>query len=88
MYAGMAGTNGWGVSDELSWQLTGLGLVTLAVSLVLIVLAPWWNTLEHAPSKVRARVASLNLSILPLFVLGVLRIAADSGFSPYLYFQF
>ena len=88
MYAGMAGANGWEVSDELSWQLTDLGLVTLILSLAIIVLAPWWNSLGRVSSKVRTQVATTNLLVLPLFVLGVLRIAADSGFSPYLYFQF
>ncbi len=87
MYEGMLGLNGFGLSGELAWQLTGSSLLTLVIGLVLVFAAPWWDGLRLAPQRVRAAVTKANLVILPLFLLGVLRISAES-FSPFLYFQF
>ncbi len=83
MYAGMAGLNGWGVSDTLSWQLEPSALTILVVAWGLVYLAPWWRGLVQT----RRGLATFNLAVLPLFALGVLRLSADA-FSPFLYFQF
>lgn len=87
MYAGMAGFNGWGLSDELSWQLNSSALFTLGAALVLVYLAPWWNGLKPSTRQVGLWRENASLLVLPLFVLGILRISAES-FSPFLYFQF
>ncbi len=90
MYAGMAGLHGFGVSDAFAWQISGTGLAALAIALVL----------TFAPARVpggrpgrrpglpalRAPAAS-GPAVVPLFLLGVAKLAADS-FSPFLYFRF
>ncbi len=90
VYLGMLGVNGWGVSPELAWQLSPRALVTLGVAYVLI-----WFPTPVAPERARGLAAGLasggthllRWSLLPLFVLGVMRAIADS-FSPFLYFRF
>jgi alginate O-acetyltransferase complex protein AlgI len=88
MYAGMMGVNGLPVSEVLVWQLSVQGLVTLLVALLLIFVGPWWRDAFKGLPEARQRAADwVHLAVIPLFVLGVLRLSADS-FSPFLYFQF
>ncbi len=87
MYAGMTGRNGWGVSDALAWQLNASALVTLVIGLALATVVPWWGFARRGSMPARVRPATLDLLVLPLFVLGVLRVSAES-LSPFLYFQF
>jgi alginate O-acetyltransferase complex protein AlgI len=85
---GMAGVNGFALGEAFSWTLTGLELATLALGLGLIYLAPWWRGLLWRLPEVRqGTLQRVHLLILPLFVLGILRLSAQS-FSPFLYFQF
>ncbi|ADI15931.1 MBOAT family O-acyltransferase [Truepera radiovictrix] len=85
LYRGLFGANGWVAGDAFWVQLSGLELVTLVLGFVLIYLAPYWRTLVWSP-RGRA-LAALHLAILPVFVLGVMRLSAQA-FSPFLYFQF
>ena len=87
MYAGMAGLNGWGVSGALAWRLEPSALTALVVAWGLVYLAPWWRGLLQARGAEQPWLATANLAVPPLFVLGVLRLSADT-FSPFLYFQF
>jgi alginate O-acetyltransferase complex protein AlgI len=85
LYRGLFGANGWVAGDAFWVQLSGLELVTLILAGVLTYLAPYWRTLVWSP-RGRA-LAALHLAVLPVFVLGVMRLSAQ-GFSPFLYFQF
>ena len=88
MYAGLIGLNGWGVSEGLAWQVTPLQLGTIAIGIAFVYLAPRWTTLSaEAVRTSKLRFAHSPLLITPLFVLAVLRLAAQS-YSPFLYFQF
>ena len=82
LYGGMLGANGLLLSSALSWQLTYSGLLELFIGLFIVFVAPSIKLVSR-PSGLRP----LNLSIIPLFVLGALRVTAEAG-SPFLYFQF
>lgn len=84
----MAGANGWALSEGFAWELTGLETTTLLLGLGLIYLAPWWRALLwRLPEQQQGAWQAVHLAILPLFLLGVFRLSAQS-FSPFLYFQF
>ena len=88
MYAGMFGLYGLGLSDQISWQLTGIGLTSLILGIILVYVAPWWRgLLERLPARTQWQLSNTHLMIIPLFLLGVLRLSAEN-FSPFLYFQF
>ena len=85
---GMAGANGWALPESFTWELTGLEVTTLLLGLALIYLAPWWRSLLwRLPTRRQGTLQNAHLLILPLFILGVFRLSAQS-FSPFLYFQF
>ncbi len=85
---GMAGANGWALSEGFAWEITGLEVTTLVLSLILIYLGPWWRALLwRLPEQRQQALQTIHLATLPLFVLGVFRLSAQS-FSPFLYFQF
>ena len=90
MYAGMVGLNGWGVSDTFAWLLEPSALTALVIAWGLVYLIPWWRgfveSRAHSPGLASFALTA-PLAVLPLFVLGVLRLSADT-FSPFLYFQF
>lgn len=84
----MAGANGWALSEGFGWELTGLGLTSLVAAGGLTYLAPWWRSLLwRLPEGQRQTLMTVHLAIMPLFLLGVFRLSAQS-FSPFLYFQF
>ena len=83
VYAGMLGANGLSLSGELAWQLPYSGLVALLAAL--FILFVWPFTVVERTSRPRFTLA--HLSIIPLFVLGALRVTAEAN-SPFLYFQF
>jgi alginate O-acetyltransferase complex protein AlgI len=88
MYRGLFGLQGLGISESLSWQLSTSALFLLGVGLAALVISPWWRQLSlKAGAQWRAGLASPSLLLVPLFILSVLRISAES-FSPFLYFQF
>ena len=88
IYWGMLGRNGIHLSEELVWQITGFQVSMMLIAGVLIYLAPWWRFfLQGLSLQRRERVINVHLLIIPLFILGVLRLSAQS-FSPFLYFQF
>lgn len=88
MYSGMLGLHGLELSAQLAWQLSGVSLTALAAGWILIVAAPWWRAwLEHLPGHAQARLENAHLAVIPLFLLGVIKLAAET-YSPFLYFQF
>ena len=65
-------------------------LVTMLLAAVLVYLAPVWGHRvgEVGGRLLRPRLATAaTLSLLPLFVLAVLKLSAQS-YTPFLYFQF
>ncbi len=96
MYGGMLGLHGAGLSADLGWQLSRLSTFVLAAALVVTWAGPWamkrmatggmaggkaWGWLSRWTSG-RAWVA-----LLPLFLLGLLKIMAES-YAPVLYAKF
>ena len=76
------------MSEALAWQVTGLQLATIAMGIAFVYLAPKWTTLSaEGVLTSKLRFAHSPFVITPLFVLAVLRLAAQS-YSPFLYFQF
>ena len=88
MYAGMVGVHGLGVSPDLSWQLSRLSLGILAVAMAGTWLGPWMMGRLAAGGRL-GRMAAENawVALLPLFVLGLLKIMAET-YAPVLYAQF
>lgn len=88
MYAGMAGLHGVGLSDALSWQVDRWTLFSLAAGWVAVYLLPITSRrIAAARAAGDTRVLSLQLVVIPLFVLALLRLFAQS-YTPFLYFQF
>jgi alginate O-acetyltransferase complex protein AlgI len=90
LYRGMLGLNGVGLSDTLAWQVRGSVLLTMLLAVLLVYLAPWWGQQVGDVSRHLRRPAlatSATLLLLPLFVLAVMKLAAQS-YTPFLYFQF
>jgi alginate O-acetyltransferase complex protein AlgI len=101
LYAGLIGLNGLALSAELGWQLGGLELAVLGFAFLAVYAGPWLAC-RFAPASAGASRSPTGMSapwstfhpslagrmaVLPLFVLALLRTAAES-FSPFLYFQF
>jgi alginate O-acetyltransferase complex protein AlgI len=84
LYAGMFGLNGFALGDRVAWQLSGWSLCALTLGLALVAIAPLWRRMVQRGSRSMAR---LQVVFVPLFVLALLRLAAQS-YSPFLYFQF
>ncbi len=88
MYAGMAGLHGLGLSEALAWQVDRWGLVSLAAGWAAVYVLPRssrWITQAREAGDPRA--IALQLSVIPLFLLALLRLFAQS-YTPFLYFQF
>lgn len=89
MYKGMLGGNGLGLSADMAWQVSGWALSMGGVGAILVFVAPWWRARIEAEtnSVQRSRLAASYLVFVLLFVLGLLRLSAQS-YVPFLYFQF
>ncbi len=84
----MTGANGWAMSEGFAWEMSGLELASLVVGILVVYLAPWWRALLwRLPERQGQTLQLVHLAILPLFILGIFRLSAQS-FSPFLYFQF
>ena len=89
-YAGMFGFNGMSLSDEVSWQISGLSLFMLAAGFVIVFVAPFmprraWATTPNWMPVSTGMAASTALSVFG--AIAILKLVADS-YSPFLYFQF
>ena len=82
-YGSMAGLHGLGLSEAFAWQVGALPMAFVAIGLALAWFAPWW----HGRCAVDPRWKRLELVFVPLFLLAVTRLEAQS-YTPFLYFQF
>ena len=82
MYAGMLGLNGFDFSGQFVWQLERYGAVMLLIAFALIYLAPLFSA-----GKLQEPLARANPAIVPLFVLSLVKLSAEST-QPFLYFKF
>lgn len=88
MYAGMFGLHGFGLSTGLLWQFDTLAAVVLGFAFVAIYIEPWVSRREKDRSPVWQRVtANARLVVLPLFLMSILKILADSS-QAFLYARF
>ncbi|MHA7774461.1 MBOAT family O-acyltransferase [Roseibium sp. M-1] len=93
MLSGMAGMNGFGMTDIVAWQITRFSLAMLAVSIVIVYLEPYLSQFGSKPAKgdtfVSPEFISVRQGLLvsSLGVLSLVKLTADND-SPFLYFQF
>jgi alginate O-acetyltransferase complex protein AlgI len=87
VYRGMLGGNGFALSGGLSWQLPTFALVTLVVAWGYTFAEPRLARIAQGQPGGERRVAWAHGALIPLFLLGVAKVLADS-YSPFLYFQF
>jgi alginate O-acetyltransferase complex protein AlgI len=88
IYAGMLGLHGGGLSAELGWQVSRLGLVVLALALLLTWAGPWLTGKLGSWKKAAGFLAGREwVALLPLFALGLLKIMSES-YAPVLYAKF
>ena len=87
-YAAMAGAHGFGMTEALRWQVTGLQLLMLPLAVGVVFAAPAWRSWLTALATDRRFVwENAGVLYVPLFLLAVLRLSAQS-YTPFLYFQF
>lgn len=91
MYAGMSGLNGAALSPDFVWQIRSSSLAALGAAVIILFIWPALRARTRAATGPHTqpvlRLRPVNLAIVPLFMLGVLRISAEAN-SPFLYFQF
>jgi len=95
MFGGMLGLHGLGMSPAMRWQMSGLAVAVLGFAIAAAYAGPYltarWEAGRRgtgAPSlAARWLSARAWVLVLPLFLLGVLKILADS-YAPFLYAKF
>jgi alginate O-acetyltransferase complex protein AlgI len=89
-YEGMAGFNGFAITDEVAWRITGMQLVMLVVAIAVVFIEPRTRQLLRLAVEAgrgAMAVGTGRVALVALFGLAVLKMSADS-YSPFLYFQF
>jgi alginate O-acetyltransferase complex protein AlgI len=89
-YAGMIGSNGFGIRPDMAWQITSMELTYLLCGILFVFFEPHLRSvsrrfLDGSMPKTWFTAGSASLSVL--YVFAILKMAADS-YSPFLYFQF
>lgn len=93
-YAGMLGSNGFGISDNYVWQIKGVSLLALAGGIALVFTQPRFNDKREPVQLSKGSIAMKTTpSILFQIIVGALFLAAVTrliamSYSPFLYFQF
>ncbi len=95
MFGGMLGLHGLGVSPAMRWQTSGLAVTVLGCALVAAYAGPWliarWQEGRRGSGALdltaRWFAGRAWVVVLPLFLLGILKILADS-YAPFLYAKF
>ncbi|MBL4590006.1 MAG: MBOAT family protein [Alphaproteobacteria bacterium] len=82
-------SDGFGLSEALSWQVNGQLMTAFIGGLTLVFVGPY-VAMKFQASKL-SQTATMNavtgLGVIGLFSMAVMKLSADS-FSPFLYFQF
>ena len=87
---GMAGVNGFALSDALAFQISGLEISALIGAAIVTIAGGWWAEFQTARQQLKPAQSRVTwgLYVIPaLFVISVMRMMAQS-YSPFLYFQF
>jgi alginate O-acetyltransferase complex protein AlgI len=80
MYAGMIGLFGAGLSAELRWQIDGMAVAALVVACAGIYCRPLMaRRLAGLPAPWRRAAEGLALAVVPLFLLGIVKLVAGSS---------
>jgi alginate O-acetyltransferase complex protein AlgI len=79
MYRGMFGINGFSLSGDLQWQLSGISLTALALGVAVL----FWPRARSQSNLPLWR----SVGVSAVFIISVMKLLADS-YSPFLYFQF
>jgi alginate O-acetyltransferase complex protein AlgI len=88
MYAGMLGLHGFGLSSELRWRFDTLAALILGFALVVVYLGPWLSRrVKDRYQRWQRVTAGARLVVLPLFLISILKILADSS-QAFLYARF
>jgi alginate O-acetyltransferase complex protein AlgI len=87
MFAGMAGLNGILPSPDLAWRLEASSLTAVAAAFLIVYAGPWLAGRAAAIPWGRRLTAGARLAVLPLYLLGILKIVAESA-PAFLYARF
>ena len=88
MYGGMLGLNSAVLSPDFIWQIRTSSLTALCAAFIILFIWPLLRTrAANSYPQPAVSLKPINLAVVPLFLLGVLRISAEAN-SPFLYFQF
>lgn len=88
MYAGMLGLQGFGLSSELRWRFDTLAALILGFAFVVVYLGPWVSRrVKDRYQRWQRVTAGARLVVLPLFLISILKILADSS-QAFLYARF
>jgi alginate O-acetyltransferase complex protein AlgI len=79
MYAGMIGLFGAGISAELRWQIDGMAMAALAVAVAGVYCRPLLAGRLAAFPAWRRAAEGLSLVVIPLFLLGIVKLIAGSS---------
>jgi alginate O-acetyltransferase complex protein AlgI len=92
-YKGMAGMNGFGITESAGWQVTGFSLTFLVIGWAVVYLHPKFFDFRQRIANSPAMVTDaykrpiIAIPVIALFLLAVTKLSAAS-YSPFLYFQF
>ena len=93
-YHGMAGLNGFGLSDAFVWQVKGIQLLAMVAGIMLVFAMPYFERnrtpveLSKGSTAMQAHPGLvMQIAVSGLFLVAVARLVAMS-YSPFLYFQF
>jgi alginate O-acetyltransferase complex protein AlgI len=80
MYAGMIGLFGAGLSADFRWQIDGTALAALAAAVAGMYCGPGLaGRLAGLPARWHRAAEGLSLAVIPLFLLGIVKILAASS---------
>ncbi len=80
MYAGMTGLFGAGFSAALRWQIDAMAVAAMAVACAGLYCGPLLaRGLARLPAQWRRATERLALAVVPLFLLGVIKLVAASS---------
>lgn len=85
-YKAMFSFDGAGLSESISWQITGASMTALTAGVLLVYVVPYLQAKTGTIFR-ESRNPILQLGSIIFFLLAVVKLSAES-YSPFLYFQF